>query len=583
MVDHHFSKLDLAALVGGLDRAGLPFIEVGHGNGVGSQFFRDPTLRATSLPLVDDAGQAEVTLRVAQRAKIGVVLTAGKRFAPPDYIDRIADLGYAFVRLAVMPDEVNDDLFDYVRRIKARGMLASINMMQTYAKTPAQVAELAVRAVDHGADWWYIVDSAGGMLVDDVKRYVTAILGAARIEVGLHSHNNLGCAVANAIAAVEAGATLVDGTLNGIGRATGNPATEQLAVALREHLAHEIDLDALVVLGGAIRSLFEDKGNDPMDFVSGGALVHSRNVPKVLEAARQRDRSRCSFLLAIGAEARKRGVLNAIVYSDELYDSVLAASTPAHRVEPTDVMLAVASDHILDQWRAGAKRAIEEVSLRSNQRHVPSMVHVSRAAATLCAAPVPWQSTVVGVTIPWTDQATWDVAQDRLPEYVLVDDGDPEPPLRGTRATWRIPFAELRARALADLLLALRSTGAKPVVLDDDDTKDAQLARGDVAVFVTRPTRARVAAARQRGARVVQPKWQTAVAQLADSLIALHRDLAVEEPSDGLVTGVHACGPGQAKWDPERAVLVDAEDPVAAAQRAGNEYMVSIIRGSRRL
>ena len=114
-------------------------------------------------------------------------------------------------------------------------------------------------------------------------------------------------------------------------------------------------------------------------------------------------------------------------------------------------------------------------------------------------------------------------------------------------------------------------------------SRNAQLVAGDVAVFATRPTRTRVAAARQRGARVVQPKWQSAVAQLAESLIGLHRDLAAEEPGDGLVAGLQACGPGQAKWDPERAVLVDADDPVAAAQRAGTEYMLSIIRGSRRL
>jgi hypothetical protein len=81
----------------------------------------------------------------------------------------------------------------------------------------------------------------------------------------------------------------------------------------------------------------------------------------------------------------------------------------------------------------------------------------------------------------------------------------------------------------------------------------------------------------------VQPTWPASVAQVAASLIALHRELAADEPSDGLVAGIHACGPGQAKWDPERAVLVDADDPATAAQKAGTEYLMSIIRGSRRL
>jgi 4-hydroxy 2-oxovalerate aldolase len=565
MVDHHFSQIDLTTLVGGLDRAGLPYIEVGHGNGVGCHLFKDPKLRTTSLPLIDDAGHADIALRVAQRARVGVVLTAGKRFAPIEYIDRIADLGFAFVRVCAMPDEVDDELFAYVRRAKDRGLLTSINMMQTYAKTPAQVAELAARAADHGTDWWYIVDSAGGMMVDDVKRYVEAILGAANVEVGLHAHNNLGCAVANAIAAVEAGATLVDGTLNGIGRATGNAATEQLAVALRDRLAHDVDLDALVVLGNAVRSMFEDAGNESFDFISGGALVHSRNVPKVLEAARQRDRARCSFLLAVGGEARKRGVLNAITYNDELYDAAMQAAVSAQRFEPTDVMIDATSAHVLERWEGGPKRAIEELHLRSRQRHVQSVVHVSKALSNRV---VPWQSSVMGLSLPCSDSG-WDIEPSRLPDFVLVDEGDPEPPIRGTLATWRFSFEAVRARALQEMSLAIEQTGAKPVLLAADAARDAELGAGTVAIATTSPDRARVAALRARGIRVVEPNWPSAVAQTAESLIALHRELSHADDGEPLVTGIQACGPGQAKWDPERALLIDADEPTGAARLRG--------------
>ncbi|MDB4955270.1 MAG: 4-hydroxy-2-oxovalerate aldolase [Myxococcales bacterium] len=614
MVDHHFSRIDLATLVGGLDRAGLPLIEVGHGNGVGSQFFKDPKLRVSSMPLVDDKSHAQIALRVARHARVGVVVTAGKRFTPIEYIDQVADLGFAFVRLAVMPDEIDDDLFAYVRRIKDRGMIASINMMQTYAKSPSHVAELAARAAGHGVDWFYVVDSAGGMMVDEVKQYVSAILAAAPVEVGLHAHNNLGCATANCLAAVEAGATLVDGTLNGMGRATGNPATEQLAAALRDRLAHQVDLDALVVLGNAIRSLFQDAGNDSFDAISGAALVHSRNVPKVLEAARKRERSPGSFLIAVGVEARRRGMIMAMTYGDELYDTAAAASVPAHRMEPGDEMIEVASEEILGRWNGGPKQAIEELSLRSRQRHLESVVHVSRAAASLCARPVPWQSSVIGVTIPWSDRAaSWAVEPDRLPDFVLVDEGDPEPLIKANLATWRLSFSDLYARAVQDLCLSLRnaafslwcpdgaardaermlgglprSTGSRPsgpiaILLGDDDRLDALLGAGDVGVLVGAPHPARVDAARQRGARVVQPKWETAVSQAAESLIALHRELSGAESADGLASGVQACGPGQAKWDPERGMLLEADDPVSAAQRAGTSYVRSIIRGTRRL
>jgi len=597
MVDHHYSRVELATLVGGLDRAGVPLIEVGHGNGVGSQHFRDPKLRATALPLVDDRGHAEVATRVAQRAQVGVIYTAGQRFGPIEYIDQIADFGYAFVRLAAMPDEVDDELFAYVRRAKDRGLLVSINMMQTYVKTPAEVAALAARAADHGLDWFYVVDSGGGMMDDDVKRYVEAILAAAPVEVGFHAHNNLGCAVANCLAAVAAGATLVDGTLNGIGRATGNPATEQLAVALRDRLDGAIDLDVLVGLGTAVRSLFDDAGNDPIDFISGGALVHSRNVPKILEAARQRDRSPCSFLLAVGAEARRRGTLTAMSYSDELYEAASAASSPARPIEPSDAMVDVAADDILAHWNGGPRRAIEEVSLRSRQRHRPSVVHVSRSA--LCAHAVPWQGAVIGVTIPWADDG-WDVEASRLPDFVLFDDGDPEPPVRGTIATWRIPFADLYARAVQDRWLALgrlgfspwcpgdaaaaerllgalprateRPTGAVAILLDDPALDD-QLAAGDIGVVAGAWSATRALAAERRGARLVEPDWPGAVATIAASTIALHHELASVDPGK-LDHGT---------WDPDRAMLLETDDPVAASREAGRAFIHAIIRGARRL
>lgn len=581
MVDHHFTKLQLAALVGGLDRAGIPLIEVGHGKGVGSQFFNDPAIRSTSLPLVGDCGHAKVALRVAPHARVGVLLTIGQRFAPIEYIDRIAELGFAFIRLAVMPDELDDRVLAYVRRVKDRKLLCSINVMQTYVKTPAQIAAAAARAADNGLDWWYIVDSAGGMMADDVKAYVTAVLEAANVQVGIHSHNNLGCAVGNALAAVEAGATLVDGSLNGIGRATGNPATEQLAVALRDRLTHDIDLDVLAVLGSAVRSLFRDKGNDPFDFLSGGALVHSRNVPAVLDAARRRQRSRGSYLLAVGAEARKRRVLNAFKYSDELYDSVLTAATPERRFEPNDAMVDVATEHILDLWNGGPTRAVEELSVVSRQRDVPSVVHVSKAAAALCAGPVPWQSAVVGLTIPWSDR-TWDIAADRAPDYVLVDDGDPDPPIAGTIATWRFAFAEVRRRAVEDLCSALRQLGQQPVVLDDGG-RDHEVPTGAVAVLSGGCARERVQALRRRQVRVVTPDWPAAVAQIAQSLIALHGQLSAP-PSDGApVAGVDVCGPGQWKWDRERAVLLDAEEPSVAARGVGVAYLAAFVRGERRL
>src|SRR6185369_12016470 len=101
-----------------------------------------------------------------------------------------------------------------------------------------------------------------------------------------HTHNNTGFAMANTLAAIEAGAQLVDSTLQGIGRATGNPSTEQLLLAL-QRLGHErqIEREPILKLGDLARSLFAEKGNNPTHFVSGAGKIHSRNVPPLLKMA----------------------------------------------------------------------------------------------------------------------------------------------------------------------------------------------------------------------------------------------------------------------------------------------------------
>jgi hypothetical protein len=118
------------------------------------------------------------------------------------------------------------------------------------------------------------------------------------------------------------------------------------------------------------------------------------------------------------------------------------------------------------------------------------------------------------------------------------------------------------------------------VVLDTNSNQP--LSARDVAVFASQPSRARVAELRQYGVRAVVADWPAALAHTVESLIALHADLGADG-RDELLTGVDACGPGQTRWDPDHAMLVDAEEPAVDARRAAVAYLASIVRGSRRL
>jgi len=99
----------------------------------------------------------------------------------------------------------------------------------------------------YGAHGVILMDSAGAYLMPDVEKKVSVLVNELSIPVGFHAHNNLGLAVANSITAINAGATIIDGTAKGFGAGAGNTAIELLvAVLQKQALAQHIDLFKLL-------------------------------------------------------------------------------------------------------------------------------------------------------------------------------------------------------------------------------------------------------------------------------------------------------------------------------------------------
>jgi pyruvate/oxaloacetate carboxyltransferase len=92
--------------------------------------------------------------------------------------------------------------------------------MKSYAEQPFELLQRAIPIVEHGATTVTVVDSAGGMLPNQVA-YVEVLKAGLDAEVGFHGHNTAP-ANANSLAAVQAGASVIDTTLLGMGRGGGN-------------------------------------------------------------------------------------------------------------------------------------------------------------------------------------------------------------------------------------------------------------------------------------------------------------------------------------------------------------------------
>jgi len=114
------------------------------------------------------------------------------------------------------------ETIEFLRAGGQRVFLDAEHFFDGYRDNPAYALEVVRTAAEAGAEVIALCDTNGGMLPDEVGEIVGAVLDGTGARLGIHCHNDTGCAVANTLAAVDAGATHVQGTLNGYGERTGN-------------------------------------------------------------------------------------------------------------------------------------------------------------------------------------------------------------------------------------------------------------------------------------------------------------------------------------------------------------------------
>lgn len=240
-VAHRFTKEQVRAIVGALDQAGVPVIEVSHGDGLGGSSFSYGFSGTSEWDLL------RVAVDTAQRAKIAVLLLPG--IGLKDDLRTAADIGAAVARIATHCTEA-DIAQQHIMLAKELGMEAVGFLMMAHMVSPEILLEKAKLMEAYGADCVYVVDSAGAMTVSDASRRVALLKTSLSCEVGLHAHNNLSLAVANSIAALDEGVDQLDGCATGLGAGAGNCPTEIL-VALCERSGIGTGIDPFRIMDAA--------------------------------------------------------------------------------------------------------------------------------------------------------------------------------------------------------------------------------------------------------------------------------------------------------------------------------------------
>ena len=230
----------MAAIAGALDAAGVPVIEVSHGDGLGGSSFN------YGFSAVDERELVRAAASAVRTAKIAVLLLPGIGLARD--LEEVRDLGASIARIATHCTEA-DIAIEHIKTAKDCGMEAVGFLMMAHMIEPPELLGQARIMEDAGADAVYVVDSAGAMTVNDARARVAELKAglSSHTEVGIHTHNNLSLAVANSIAALEEGADQIDGCSRGLGAGAGNCPTEIL-IAVSERLGYATGVDTMLAM-----------------------------------------------------------------------------------------------------------------------------------------------------------------------------------------------------------------------------------------------------------------------------------------------------------------------------------------------
>ncbi len=339
-----------------------------------------------------------------------------------------ARYGMDFIRIGTSVDDVPLSE-DYIRCAKDLGMEVFANYMKTYVVSPATAAEKALVSVDYGADGVCVVDSAGGMLPEDVSRYVCEMKRRVSVPIGFHGHNNLGLAIANSLAAIEAGATVIDTSVRGMGRSSGNAVTEILIYALKRKSV-ELNIDTTGILDLAEKFIDPLLKNyqqvDSIGIVSGYAQFHSSFFGKIAEYASRYKVDPRELIIRVTRENQQDA-------PDELVDRVARELKSECNAEPRQMILpnyvtAMNRSDMGDTIASRAKRAAGAASSLALKWGKRSVFNLSQTVSDGCEPNIS-QATHEGKSFILSsgqcDRPTdaLDIARavDGVVDYILID------------------------------------------------------------------------------------------------------------------------------------------------------------------
>ncbi|WP_176595031.1 MULTISPECIES: 4-hydroxy-2-oxovalerate aldolase [Sphingobium] len=237
---HQITVEQMVDIATGLDAAGVPLLQVTHGDGLGGSSLN------YGRGLHSDREYITAVASRMKNAVVSVLHVPG--IGTLDELKMAADCGAGCVHVASHCTEA-DVTEQHIGLGRKLGMdTVGFLMMAHMAPVETMVGQ-ALLMEGYGATTIYCTDSAGYMLPGEVTERISALRSVLQpdTQIGFHGHHNLGMGVANSIAAVAAGADRIDGSAAGLGAGAGNTPLELFA-AVGERMGIETGIDVFKLM-----------------------------------------------------------------------------------------------------------------------------------------------------------------------------------------------------------------------------------------------------------------------------------------------------------------------------------------------
>lgn len=279
-IRHQFDAKTIRHYARGAEKARIPIIVVGHGNGLGASSLQ---LGLSKLP---DAQMLRVAKSELKRTRLGAFLIPGFGTIKNDLAPAIK-IGIDVLMVASHCTEANITRQHIEYGVSNNLQVFGVLMMSHMLDSKGLLAQAKLMQ-SYGATGVILMDSAGAYLPDDVYKKVKFLANYLKVDIGFHAHNNLGMTIANSVAALKAGAKIIDVTSRGLGAGAGNCQLEVIVAVLLK-MGYKLNLDLFQLMDNSekIVAKIMEKPQEisAVSLTSGLAGVFSGFAPHVKGAA----------------------------------------------------------------------------------------------------------------------------------------------------------------------------------------------------------------------------------------------------------------------------------------------------------